>query len=746
MKISELYIEEFGPLKDLHLSLGDGVTVISGENESGKSTVWSFIKFMLYGLPKRGSAERERSISRGGHRAAGRMVLQLGEECYQIDRSVIEGGRTSEKLQVSRVRDGEPCFVGEVPGEAILGVAREIFENSCCVGQAMCAGVSGKKEATAIQNLLTSADETVEITKIQAKLEEIRVRYRYRRGTGGRLFESEKQINEQRQRLETATENQLRKVELAEKLENNADQLRFCEEKLTEAEAMQKEIGKLEVLRRFDAMRENEKKAEDTRRKRKELSERERKTAYAPTAMDVTSLRLLAESLRRAETALEKAKVALSAAETASVDEALLAQAKQMESDGGRERIMDDLFRANRKKTLGTTLAVVCGILTALGAGLCLALANPLLLSISVVGIAFLVVGILLRGAGNRNVREIARTYGADPEGLAERLALYEEMLTEERKHAEQLLARRAEEAAAKETEAGARAILAEALAKTNAEAEPTVEAAWNEMRRLDAYLKEDTALAQQERTLCQLVENDRGILSPYREDELRAGLTISAEITPEDVARAKRERSAYAEKVRLLRNQSEQLRNELISRGATGEDPMRLADRLDELSRELRADTFYYEAIEGAIEALRQAGETMRGNLTPVIGRNAGSMMDYITDGRYEQMRVASSMNLSLVEKDQALTAAELLSGGTRDAAYLSLRIALMMQIFGEELPPLILDETLCQMDDRRARRMLSLLGKLAEDGLQCLLFTCHRRENQLCREMGLACTEITL
>ena len=160
MKIIELYIEEFGAIKDLHIKPDEGITVIAGENESGKSTVWAFIKFILYGLAKRGSTERERAISRSGHRAAGRMLVQKGGEVYQINRSVIEGGRTSEAISVVRTRDGEKVFQGEIPGEAILGVPKEVFENSCAVGQSMCAGVSGKKEANAIQNLLTSADES----------------------------------------------------------------------------------------------------------------------------------------------------------------------------------------------------------------------------------------------------------------------------------------------------------------------------------------------------------------------------------------------------------------------------------------------------------------------------------------------------------------------------------------------------------------------------------------------------------
>ena len=270
MRIIDLHIVEFGSLKDLNLTIGKGLTVIYGENESGKSTLWSFIKFMLYGLPKRGSIERERAVSRDGHRAAGRMTVQVGEEIYQIDRSLVDGARAAEKVSVSRVRDGETVFAGQVPGEALLGVPKEVFENSCGIGQSLCSGINGKKEASAIQNLLTSADETVEIDKIVAKLEEIRVRYRYKKGTGGRLYELEREIHAQKGRLDEAIENHLRKTELACKLESGAKQLRLCEEKLSEAENMEKQIARMELLRRFDVMRENEKKAEELEKKIRE--------------------------------------------------------------------------------------------------------------------------------------------------------------------------------------------------------------------------------------------------------------------------------------------------------------------------------------------------------------------------------------------------------------------------------------------------------------------------------------------
>ena len=49
MKINSIDIVAFGKLKNFHLDLSDGLTVIYGENEKGKTTIMSFIRMMFYG-------------------------------------------------------------------------------------------------------------------------------------------------------------------------------------------------------------------------------------------------------------------------------------------------------------------------------------------------------------------------------------------------------------------------------------------------------------------------------------------------------------------------------------------------------------------------------------------------------------------------------------------------------------------------------------------------------------------------
>ena len=57
MKITELILKNFGKFTNKQILLTDGINIIYGENESGKTTLHTFLKGMLFGMErKRGSA------------------------------------------------------------------------------------------------------------------------------------------------------------------------------------------------------------------------------------------------------------------------------------------------------------------------------------------------------------------------------------------------------------------------------------------------------------------------------------------------------------------------------------------------------------------------------------------------------------------------------------------------------------------------------------------------------------------
>ena len=52
MRIREAGIFNFGKLQNIKFQFSDGINVIYGENEQGKSTLHAFLMAMLFGLEK----------------------------------------------------------------------------------------------------------------------------------------------------------------------------------------------------------------------------------------------------------------------------------------------------------------------------------------------------------------------------------------------------------------------------------------------------------------------------------------------------------------------------------------------------------------------------------------------------------------------------------------------------------------------------------------------------------------------
>ena len=65
MELRELDIKNFGKISDTKIHFEDGINLIYGENESGKSTLHTFIKGMLFGMERgRGRAAAKDTFSK----------------------------------------------------------------------------------------------------------------------------------------------------------------------------------------------------------------------------------------------------------------------------------------------------------------------------------------------------------------------------------------------------------------------------------------------------------------------------------------------------------------------------------------------------------------------------------------------------------------------------------------------------------------------------------------------------------
>ena len=114
MIIEKIIIKSFGLITDMTLEFSDKVNGIEGQNESGKSTVLLFIKYMLYGLGRKAASnpDRERSLSWSGHTAAGSMTFEHGGTGSTVGLQFFIKGAVKEGVFINFRRVCRKCEQG----------------------------------------------------------------------------------------------------------------------------------------------------------------------------------------------------------------------------------------------------------------------------------------------------------------------------------------------------------------------------------------------------------------------------------------------------------------------------------------------------------------------------------------------------------------------------------------------------------------------------------------------------------
>ena len=368
MRILELNISDFGALKNKVITPSDKLNIIYGENESGKSTILLFIKFMLYGLTRRSAtnSERERSISWSTHRAAGTMTVLCGGKRYRIERSFTESTRTgSEKLSIICLDDGTTVNTDKSPGEFFLGVPREVFEGSSCVGQMRSSEINGEKVAASIENMLSSADESVDTAKILKNLDNIRVIYRHKSKSGGSLYDDEQKINQLRLRAEKARDASLSLEGWEQKLEQSRRDRDIAQSDFEQKDALLTELNKVSVIKRFEKLRETKNELASLKEKIADCDASLNFNGFVADRAHTAELRLCAKNLLEAQKKAEAKSADRACADNGEYDEELAALGEKLETAGGAAKIEAELAQMKKKAKRQGVYAIVSAILTA---------------------------------------------------------------------------------------------------------------------------------------------------------------------------------------------------------------------------------------------------------------------------------------------------------------------------------------------------------------------------------------------
>lgn len=139
MKILELMLRNFGRFENKNIRFENGMNIIYGANESGKTTVHSFIKGMLFGIERgRGRASVYDTFSiyepwENPNYYSGWLRFESGGKHFRVDRNF---DKYSRKTELTCEDDGEELSVPDGDLEMLLdGMNASGYENTVLVGQ-----------------------------------------------------------------------------------------------------------------------------------------------------------------------------------------------------------------------------------------------------------------------------------------------------------------------------------------------------------------------------------------------------------------------------------------------------------------------------------------------------------------------------------------------------------------------------------------------------------------------------------
>jgi uncharacterized protein YhaN len=146
--------------------------------------------------------------------------------------------------------------------------------------------------------------------------------------------------------------------------------------------------------------------------------------------------------------------------------------------------------------------------------------------------------------------------------------------------------------------------------------------------------------------------------------------------------------------------------------------------------------------ALNLAIEQIQAASMQLQKEISDDINNKASEILSFITNDKYKDIRIDSKISTRLNMEDKMIYP-EQVSKGTVDEINFAVRMAFLELFFREEKMPVILDDAFAMYDNKRLARALQYLENSKR---QVILFTCHKREEQLMNQLEIPYHKILL
>ncbi len=675
MRIDKVEIDGFGKLNNCEFAFADGVNLIYGENESGKSTLCEFILSAFYGLPNEskkvtdGITPRKKYRPWSGDAFGGRVYFTDDEGRKLVVERSFKGTKRGDKVSLRDAATWEELDAADDIGEKLFGLSREAFLKTLYVKSIGADNLRNDdgEIMSRLSNLETSGAEDVSYSKIINSMEKEIFSLKTKTGRGGKI--AALQDSEMSLRQELSLSKMTYSALLAD--EEAVKSLK------AEAEKKEKETSELEGRYELAVLHEKyqqQKKIHET----KEIIEKRISASK--------------EKLIQINEQLQNVK----AGDEVSVSADEISRARALETK--RLLAEEKMFEVKREAPEGVRPILDDTRLIPGFFGFVILLIGFLLKSyiMYILGVFVAVVGILICLLINIKKRK-------DDDKKRE---VYYELKQDVDKINDEL-----------------NSIFAPYSVKTSDELSTLF------MNTKSAEEKEAEMLRRYNECKAEIEMLEKSLPESNDTEEFSQEVVEYSGESSEEI---------YA-KINQLKTQSRQMmqqaaETELRIAKETAEIRREadISSELAQVSEEIAAAEKRYTTLTTAARWLTQAHNEIKNNFAPRLNEKTSEYLSVLTQDKYKDVRADDSFALNLKSTSGEIVEAGFMSRGTYDVLYIALRFAAMNVITDGKIPPVILDDAFSQLDDTRLLKAVDMINNSPEFS-QVMLFTCHENYKEL-------------
>ena len=753
MIIEKIVIKSFGRLVDKTLEFSEKVNVIEGENESGKSTIAAFIKYMLYGFggdTGDGVSEREKRINWDTGMASGMMYVRVKDKRYLITRTTVptENASYREESSIVDVETGAPAFGKLTAGEVFFGVDAELFDNTAFIGQIGDSSINEGSVKESIENIIFSGAERINKQRAAARISDKMHSLYHEGGTGGAIVDLAAKERSLIEKLNSSNEDNKMILEKEAELHRIRARREEAENKQIKLYDLDSSYNNAMLIQTFDQLHFLEEECDEKAEAYKKFIEENTNAGYYPDEQYLTDLIVARKGVNEAYHTLGDSQEFYTAQKNAiGITHEIENAIERSDELGGEDEIMNRASTYRKKTIFDIAIGSVAALLALAaivfeivvsGSSMMLAKVAMGILGIAALGICGYYVFDLLRS--NKALVALEAEFGtASFEDLGGKIKVIAEARAKRDAMAAATENARLAVIKARDRYEDSKRILTTLILRWGEEP-PTSELGKfldNLEGRVRSFLDKKNELLDEKNNIEITVREIRRNLADKSEIDVRAQVSplkrkalsgINHDEIINGIANAK---ARVAEEDRLAFNVENEL---MLLKGRAG-DPGEYYSRIDAIATRREDMQNKHKAFFVALNAINNATENLRAEISPRLGEYATRVMEIMTDKKYTSFDVSDGLKVSFTDESGKQKSIDFLSGGTRDMAYIAVRAALIDMLYSEK-PPICFDESFAHQDNVRAAAMMRAIKYLADEGCQSFIFTCRGREAALAGE----------